>query len=187
MNFEYITVRSDRHTLSVKIAPDRTVTVRAPRYATDAEIEGFLLRYAARIEKQLAVLEERAKKIAALPPLTDDEYEALSEKAHAVFREKIGYYSGLMGVRVHGISVRCQRSRWGSCNSKGDISLNCLLLLAPDDVIDSVVVHELCHLKEMNHSKRFYALVYRYCPGYDKSRKWLSENGYLLMARRFGP
>ena len=92
-----------------------------------------------------------------------------------------------MGVRVHGISVRCQRSRWGSCNSKGDISLNCLLLLAPDDVIDSVVIHELCHLKEMNHSKRFYALVYRYCPGYDKSRKWLSENGYLLMARRFGP
>lgn len=186
MNFEYITVRSDRSTLSVKIAPDRTVTVRAPRYATDAEIEGFLLRYAGRIEKRLAMFEERAKKIAALPPLSDGEYKTLSEKAPAVFGERIGYYSRLIGVRAHGVSVRCQRSRWGSCNSKGDISLNCLLLLAPADVIDSVVVHELCHLKEMNHSKRFYALVYRYCPDYDKSRKWLSDNGYLLMARRFG-
>lgn len=186
MNFEYTTVRSDRRTLSVKIDPDRTVTVRAPRYATDAEIEGFLLRYAARIEKQLAFLEERAEKTAGLQMLSDAEYRELSERAMSVFSGKVGYYSRLMGVKVGRLTVRCQHSRWGSCNSKGDISLNCLLLLAPDDVIDSVVVHELCHLKEMNHSKRFYAEVYRYCPDYDKSRKWLSDNGYLLMARRFG-
>ena len=70
----------------------------------------------------------------------------------------------------------------GSCSSKGNLNFNCLLMLAPPKVLDSVVVHELCHRKEMNHSKRFYAEVLRVFPDYWAQDKWLKENGNILMS-----
>ena len=79
--------------------------------------------------------------------------------------------------------IRRQRSRWGSCSSKGNLNFNCLLLLAPPEVFDSVVVHELCHRREMNHSERFYAEVLHVFPEYWQWNRWLKENGKLLMAR----
>ena len=79
----------------------------------------------------------------------------------------------------------CQKmsTRWGSCSSKGNLNFNCLLLLAPPEVLDSVVVHELCHRKEMNHSPAFWREVYRVFPKYDEADRWLKENGPVLTAR----
>ncbi len=79
-------------------------------------------------------------------------------------------------------AIRSQRTKWGSCSAKGNLSFNCLLMLAPPEFLDSIVVHELCHRKEMNHSKRFYAEVLRVFPEYRKWNKWLKENGWLLTA-----
>lgn len=81
------------------------------------------------------------------------------------------------------ITIRNQRSKWGSCSSKGNLNFNCLLMLAPQEVIDSVVVHELCHRKEMNHSNKFYAEVLRVFPEYWTWDKWLKDNGNMLMLR----
>ena len=88
-----------------------------------------------------------------------------------------------MGVTYNRITIRHQKTRWGSCSSQGNLNFNCLLMLTPPEVIDSVVVHELCHRKEMNHSDRFYAEVLRVFPNYPKCRKWLKDNGSLLMMR----
>ena len=79
------------------------------------------------------------------------------------------------------ITIRSQRSRWGSCSSAGNLNFNCLLLLAPPQVLDYVVVHELCHRKHMDHSPRFWAEVERIVPDYKSSKKWLRDNGQQLM------
>jgi predicted metal-dependent hydrolase len=86
-----------------------------------------------------------------------------------------------VGVDYRRITIRSQKTRWGSCSSSGNLNFNCLLLLAPPEVLDYVVVHELCHRKEMNHSPRFWAEVGRVLPDYKKRNKWLKENGSRLM------
>lgn len=78
------------------------------------------------------------------------------------------------------ITIRDQRTRWGSCSSKGTISLNWRLIMAPPEVLDYVIVHELCHLKEHNHSKRFWQLVENHCPDFKKRRHWLKVNSGCL-------
>lgn len=81
------------------------------------------------------------------------------------------------------ITIRSQRTRWGSCSSKGNLNFNCLLVLFPPEVIDSIVVHELCHRKHMNHSPQFYAEIEKVFPEYKKWHKWLNDNGGLYMER----
>ena len=95
----------------------------------------------------------------------------------------MAYYAPQIGVDYGRITIRCQRTRWGSCSAKGNLNFNCLLMLAPPEVLDSVVVHELCHRREMNHSPRFYALVLRVFPDYHRWDRWLKDNGPALMAR----
>ena len=85
-----------------------------------------------------------------------------------------------MGVTYGRISIREQKTRWGSCSSKGNLNFNWRLIFAPPEVLDYVVVHELAHRKEMNHSKAFYAIVESIMPDYRKWKKWLKENGGTL-------
>ena len=108
---------------------------------------------------------------------TREEIQELADKAIAVIPQKVKYYAEIIGVSYGRITIRNQKTRWGSCSSKGNLNFNCLLMLFPDEVIDSVVVHELCHRKHMNHSKAFYAEVERFFPQYQNCRKWLKENG----------
>ena len=88
-----------------------------------------------------------------------------------------------MGVSYGRITIRSQHTRWGSCSAKGNLNFNCLLMLTPPEILDYVVVHELCHRKEMNHSARFWAEVARVIPGYEASKNWLKDNGSALIAR----
>lgn len=99
------------------------------------------------------------------------------EKAQVVIPERVRHFAPLIGVDYGRITIRCQRTRWGSCSAKGNLSFNCLLMLLPNEVVDSVVVHELCHRKHMNHSPLFYAEIERVFPEYRKCSKWLKENG----------
>ena len=112
-----------------------------------------------------------------------DELNELKRKAKSIIPERAAYYAALIGVSYGRISIRSQRTKWGSCSAKGNLNFNCLLMLAPPEVLDSVVVHELCHRKEMNHSKQFYDEVLRVFPEYKKWNKWLKDNGAALMAR----
>ena len=109
--------------------------------------------------------------------------QELADKALIVIPERVKEYAPKVGVTYGRITIRNQRTRWGSCSSKGNLNFNCLLMLFPDEVIDYVVVHELCHRKHMNHSAAFYAEVARVFPEYRKYQKWLKENGGLYLAR----
>ena len=90
------------------------------------------------------------------------------------------HYGGLLGEQPARILIREQKSRWGSCNSRRELRLNWKLIMAPLKILDYVVIHELCHLKEMNHSPRFWAHVARLCPDYKQCRKWLRDYGAML-------
>ena len=114
---------------------------------------------------------------------TAEEIKALAEKAKTIIADRVEYYAPKIGVTYNRVTIRCQRTRWGSCSSKGNLNFNCLLALFPVEIIDSVVVHELCHRKHMNHSPQFYAEIEKVFPEYKKWHNWLNDNGGVYMAR----
>ena len=175
-------IRSNRRSLGLEVNTEGII-VRAPIIATDAEINCFVSEHKAWIEKSLKKVAEKQKALENLEPLTMEDIRVLADKALKVIPERVRYYAPKVGVTYGRITIRNQRSRWGSCSAKGNLNFNCLLMLTPPEVIDSVVVHELCHRREMNHSDRFYAEVLRVFPDYWKWDKWLKENGSTLMKR----
>ncbi len=175
-------IRSDRKTLSVQLKHGKIIA-RAPLRMKDKEIYSFIESKRSWIEKNLAEIEEREKAISEVQPFTKEEINALAEKAKVIVPERVRYYSPKIGVTCNRITIRCHRTRWGSCSSKGNLNFNCLLALFPIEVIDSVVVHELCHRKHMNHSPQFYAEVEKVFPEYKKWHKWLKDNGGVYMGR----
>ena len=179
---EYEIIRSNRKTLGLEVTLNGLI-VRAPITATKGEINAFLSKHKRWIENHLNKNEKRQKVIEQLEPLSIDEINNLANAALRVIPERVAFYAAKIGVTYGRITIRNQRSRWGSCSSKGNLNFNCLLMLTPPEVIDSVVVHELCHRKEMNHSDKFYAEVLRAFPDYWKWDKWLKENGDYLIKR----
>ena len=105
---------------------------------------------------RLEKVEERRKELKTIEKLSMTEIHKLADLALKVISVKVKHYAGLMNVQYGRITIRNQKTRWGSCSSKGNLNFNCLLMLAPDEVVDYVVIHELCHLIEMNHSKAFW-------------------------------
>lgn len=101
-------------------------------------------------------------------------------RARSIFEERVRAINREAGHSVNRIFIRGQKTRWGSCSRAGNLNFNWRLAMAPPEVIDYIVIHELSHLKEMNHSRQFWSLVENLCPDYKKHRKWLRENGIFL-------
>lgn len=99
------------------------------------------------------------------------------EQALQLFQQRVNDWSGLMGVVPSTVVVRSYRRKWGCCNSRGVVSFNWLLIMAPLNIIDYVIVHELSHLREMNHSSRFWLEVEKFYPDYPKAKTWLNDQG----------
>ena len=173
-------LRSERKTIAVEVSY-KGIIVRAPQKMPDEEIAAFLKKKKKWIERTLQKIETRRSE--ASDVLTSSEIHELAEKAMAIIPEKVKHFASLFGVDYGKITIRNQRSRWGSCSSKGNLNFNCLLMLLPDEVIDSVVAHELCHRKHMNHSKAFYDDLTRVFPNYQQCRTWLKENGGQYLSR----
>jgi predicted metal-dependent hydrolase len=102
-------------------------------------------------------------------------------RAELKLREKIMRYSPIVGVQTNGYKVKEFQSRWGSCTSSGRVDLNWKIIMAPNRVVDYVVVHELCHLKQHDHSPQFWKLVESIMPDYLESKEWLRVHGASLM------
>ena len=181
-NIQFNIIYSPRKTLSLEIKPDG-FTIRAPKGIPRREINNFVKSKQSWIKKQLSKIQARQEALEQFPVFTMDEIRGLADKALVVIPEKVKKYAPIVGVDYGRITIRNQRSRWGSCSSKGNLNFNCLLMLFPDEVVDYVVVHELCHRKHMNHSAAFYAEVERVFPEYRKCQKWLKENGGLYLNR----
>ena len=102
---------------------------------------------------------------------------------HTPVYPRVQAWAGRIGVRYGRITIRNQKTRWGSCSSAGNLNFNCLLMLCPEEVRGYIIVHELCHRLEMNHSPRFWTEVAKQLPDYRQQQKWLRINGPALLAR----
>ena len=170
----YRVIRSNRRTVAIEIR-DGQVLVRCPRMMDSEQLGRFVYGKSAWIQKHLAAVGQR------LPPLSQAMCKELIAQAKERIPERAAYFAPMVGVSYGRITVRCQRTRWGSCSAKGNLNFNCLLMLAPAKVLDYVIVHELCHRKEMNHGVQFWKEVARVCPDYQEGRRWLRENGNGLI------
>lgn len=176
-------IKSKRKTLAIDVKKDLRVIVRAPLFISNSEIQKFITEKSAWIENAINKVKARneQEKQNTIQKFTAEEIHTLADKALEVIPERVGYYAKIMGVKYGRITIRNQVSRWGSCSAKGNLNFNCLLMLCPVEVMDYVIVHELCHLKEMNHSKNFWNLVEHFCPKYKQYKKWLKEHGNKLI------
>ncbi len=177
---EYQIIRSSRKTLSIEVTRDGRVLARAPYRFPERDIERFIREKEERIKKRIEMIHDIRDSV---QPLTKEEIKDLARSAKKTIPERVNFYAKQMGVTFGRITIRHQKTRWGSCSDDGNLNFNCLLMLAPAEVLDYVVVHELCHLKELNHSGSFWEEVERVMPGYRKPAQWLEENGLALMAR----
>ena len=156
---------------------------RVPYLAGDRAVRSFLKKNEGWMDRQLAEQARISEYLRREGRLSEAELAALKKAAKKTIPERVAHYAPLVGVSCGRISIRAQQTRWGSCSAKGNLNFNCLLMLAPPEVLDSIVVHELCHRLEMNHSPRFYAKVLKVFPEYRRWNRWLKENGPLLLAR----
>ena len=183
MKLEYTVIRSNRRTIGLEVKPDGQVIVRVPIRLPDSEICKFVHKHEEWIQKHQEIARQRLEERPPVEKLTMQEIQELADQAVKVIPQRVAYYAPKIGVDYGRITIRNQKTRWGSCSANGNLNFNCLLMLTPSEVIDSVVVHELCHRKEMNHSDRFYTEVLRVFPDYWKWNRWLKENGGQLMQR----
>ena len=178
-------IRSKRKTVVIQVNDDLSVTLRVPFRFSKRDIEQILKEKEPWIHKHQAEITRRTEEYEAKrePQLTYNELQELADKALKYIPERVAYYAQIIGVSYGRITIRNQKTRWGSCSSKGNLNFNCLLMLAPPEIIDYIVVHELCHRKEMNHSASFWNEVASVLPDYKQSEKWLKDEGGMLIKR----
>lgn len=186
--------RSQRKSYALEVDEVGKVTLKIPMRSSDAFIRSFLKDKERWIIEKHVKQEKRKKELDAWKAeqgMTPAQEEALvrryREAAKEYFPKRVAYYHARMGGQYEKIVIRDQKTRWGSCSSRGTLSFNWRLMLAPPAVLDYVVVHELAHLQQMNHSKQFWAVVEQVMPDYKSHRSWLKENGGRLQMQSFAP
>jgi predicted metal-dependent hydrolase len=181
MEYQIRIIRSKRKTAVLQITAKGELVARVPRFMSVKEVKKFAEKHADWIEKNLSRI--LADKENAEPAFSDGEIRELKKKARSVIPEKVAYYSELLGVTWGKISIRTQSTLWGSCSMNGNLSFNCLLMLLPEAVIDYVIVHELAHRLQMNHSRQFWTEVEKIIPDYRNRRDFLKKEGGKYLAR----
>ena len=180
---EYELIRSKRKTLAIEIKADGGMVVRVPEVCSRKSIEAFVTGHSdwisEKVRQQIRQQEERALQNPG--PLTEEERQRAICEARVIFSDKVRFYAEKMQVEYGRITIREQKTRWGSCSAKGNLNFNWRLLLAPEEALDYVVVHELAHRRHMNHSKAFYQVVSEVMPDYRKQQRWLKENGWKIL------
>ena len=182
INMNVQIIKSKRKTLSIQVIDSNTIKVRAPYWMTKKEIQGYIDKNEAWIRDKL----EKAKADEAVTEnirgLSELELEELARKACEVISKRVEHYAPIVGVTYGKITIRNQKTRWGSCSSKGNLNFNVALMRVPLEILDYVVVHELCHRIYLNHSKDFWNEVGKVLPDYKEREMWLKENGNRVMA-----
>ena len=169
-------IRSARKSLGLEVRDANTVLARIPTSVSDRELKAFVENHRSWILEKTEVMAEREEKRKSTPA---PQPELLSKTDRMKIQLKIGkrvrHYCEAMGVTVGYVTVKNQKTRWGSCSAKGNVNFNYQLAFLPDELLDYVVIHELAHRRHMNHSRAFWAEVEKYCPDYLERREQLKE------------
>lgn len=163
------------------IETDGNVTIRAPRFISNKHVDDFLKKKKDWIErkvKEAKVKHLKAQEIAAT--LTPQAVNKYKKKAREYLQERLDYYSTEFNLPYKVLRLSSAKTRWGSCSHQDNINLNWRLILAPKEIIDYLVVHELSHTKHRHHQKSFWNKVEEIYPNYKEAKKWLKQNSHLL-------
>jgi len=172
----------------------QSVAETAALIKTAREDAGSLIRYLGKEYRVVVILDVASpmrveldgdKAYITLPRRSEELLRQIIEAwyrwaAKSLFEERVKMWAERIGVSYQNIFVKNQKTRWGSCSKRQNLNLNMRIIMAPLEVVDYLLVHELSHLKEMNHSKRFWSLVEHYCPGYKRQLAWLKKYGQSL-------
>ena len=170
---DYEIIRSKRRTVSITVIDGRII-LRAPEGLTDREAAKIIASHKKWI---ISKLELQAKTKSADKELSEEEALLMRKEAKRYFKDKTEYYARIMNLKYSRITITGAKTRFGSCSSKGNICFSYRLMQYPEAARDYVVVHELAHLVEMNHSSRFYSIIERYMPDYKERKKQLKNGG----------
>jgi len=183
MEVDYVINKTNRNSIKIRVSSDLKILVEAPAGTSVKTIEEFILTKQDWIKKQIAKIDLENQSAESMGPITQEELKEIKKQAKKVIPERVEYYANKAGITYNRIAIRLQKTRWGSCSADGNLNFNCLLVLMPLEVLDSVVVHELCHRHHMNHSKAFYDEVNALYPDYKRCTKWLKQNGNAYFKR----
>lgn len=172
-------IRSRRRTISLKVDNDGEVVVCADPRVSMKFIEKFVLEKLSWIQKTRQKIENRKKNAIIINPHLVSQYK---KQAHDIIQERLSYYSTITGLKFSKFRITSAKTRFGSCTSKGVLSFSWRLIFYPKEVIDYIVVHELTHLREFNHSRNFWERVELVLPEYKTHKKWLKEKGLVEVA-----
>jgi predicted metal-dependent hydrolase len=167
---EYDIIYSDRRSVGITVK-DGKITVRAPRHSSKKFIHSIVLKHESWIKAALE--KDRARK--ARNSLSDDEILILKKRLKECITPFLEKYSKDLDVKYSKVSITGAKTRFGSCSSSGNLCFSYRLMLYPNEAIEYVVLHELCHRVYMNHSKDFYDLIKRYMPDYKEREKLLKR------------
>ncbi|HXG89815.1 MAG TPA: M48 family metallopeptidase [Vicinamibacterales bacterium] len=173
-------VRARRYIM--RVLPDGTVRVTLPRWGIKRDAHAFVESHREWIARQHA--RQWAARPALPAPMPAALERALRQRAARELPVMLFALAAQHGIAVTRVSIRNQRSRWGACSSTGTITLNWRLIQTPAFVSEYVMLHELMHRREMNHSRRFWRLVAECCPGHAEARRWLRTEGKTLWSER---
>ena len=165
----YELIRSDRKTLSLQVTRDGRVVVRAPRFLAESAIRRFVREKSGWIARQL----ERQRQRPPRPEPTAAELAALKARAAEQIMPLVELWSRRTGLVPTSVKITAARTRYGSCSGKNSLCFSCFLMNSPEDAIELVVVHELCHIRVKNHGPDFYALLEHYLPDYRERKRHL--------------
>ena len=178
--------RSKRKSVAIKITADMQIVVFVPLYVSDNEIERMVISKSKWIDEHMLKVQSTIDERSKLEKITFEQVKEFADQAVEYIPKRVKYYAEKENFVYNKITIKNLVSRWGSCSTKGNLNFNCLLMLTPDYVIDYIVVHELCHLREMNHSEKFWAEVEKIMPDYQRAELWLKQNGGNLISRMRG-
>lgn len=178
--------RTKRKSATIKITADMQIVVYVPLYVSDNEIERMVISKSKWIDEHMLKVQSTIDERSKLEKITFEQVKKLADQAVEYIPKRVKYYAEKENFIYNKITIKNLVSRWGSCSTKGNLNFNCLLMLTPDYVIDYIVVHELCHLREMNHSEKFWAEVEKIMPDYQRAELWLKQNGGNLISRMRG-
>lgn len=179
MNYQPRIIKSKRRTIAIHVDEYAQVVVKVPYNVCVGDVSSMLLKYNDWIIRKQNEAKVKIKKVnefdfelSRIPYYKKEAREILKERAEAISKE--------IGVKYKRIRLSSAQKRWGSCSIFGIVNLNWRLIFIPEKVRNYVVLHELVHLKHMNHSKAFWKEVEKHDPNYKESKKWLSENDFIL-------
>lgn len=156
--------------LRLAVYCDGSFVVTAPNWLSLNRIENFIFEKAQWVLKRLKITRTRPRNLVFVTQ-SKREYKKLKAQALEIATRKVEEFNRIYNLSYNKITIRNQKTRWGSCSQKGNLNYNYKIALLPDELADYIVVHELCHLKEFNHSRNFWALVGQTIPDYKERKK----------------